>query len=200
MISKTAPFRALLHFARLRVPALAVGLSLVAACDDPFKVRAQFENVSQPFAVHALSGSQLAFATAINLTVKSVTRVDGAFAFDVAFDLDARGDVVLLPVNVVGQNPAGSRRVGIHKPNVSYESVSEAPRGGYVVDSVTVVRRGEAAVIQAQVSACALSLTPFLHAKIVVDSIDTGTRLMFGRILINQNCGFRSLAPGLPAF
>lgn len=200
MISKTVSLRAARRLAGLRGLALFVGLALAAGCDDPFKVKAQFENLSQPFTVHALSGSPLAFATALNLTVKSVTRVDGAFAFDVAFDLNAQGDIVLLPVNVVGQSPAGSRRVGIARTGLAYESVTEAPRTGYVVDSVTVVRKGEAAVVQAQESACALSLAPYLHAKIVIDSIEMGTRTMYGRALINQNCGFRSLAPGLPAF
>ncbi|HLA90748.1 MAG TPA: hypothetical protein VJL28_10000 [Gemmatimonadaceae bacterium] len=200
MISKNAPSRAARGLACLRGFMLVAGLALAAGCDDPFRVTAQFTNVTQPFTVHALSGSPIAFATALNIAVKSVARVDGTLAFDVAFDLNAQGEIVLLPVNVVAQNPAGTRRVGIVRPGVAFESVTEAPRSGYVVDSTTVVRRGEAAVVQSQEPACALSVTPFLHAKIVVDSVDVPARTMYGRALINQNCGFRSLAPGLPAF
>ena len=200
MISNDCPVRSA-GITRFLVPsALFLLAGLVGACDDPFKLKAQDENVSQPFIVHALSGSQLSFATALYFPARSVARVDGSFSFDVAFDLNPQGDVVLLPVNVVGQSPTGNRRVGILKAGAVYEAVLEAPKSGYTVDSVTVVKRGETVVVQAQETACSLSLTPYFYVKMVVDSLDIPLRTLFGRVMINSNCGFRSLAPGLPAF
>ena len=128
----------------------------------------------------------------------TVARVDGSFSFDVAFDINAQGDIVLLPVGVVGQNPAGNRSVGILTPTGTFESATEAPLGGYTVDSVTVVKVGQTAIVRAQEAACALSPTPYYYAKLVVDSLDRSARTLFGRMLINSNCGFRSLTPGLP--
>ncbi|HVT38761.1 MAG TPA: hypothetical protein VHE78_06945 [Gemmatimonadaceae bacterium] len=183
---------------RLAIIALVLGAGFTGACSDPFKVKAQFDNADQPFFVHALTGAPLPFATALALPAKSVTRVDGTFAFDVAFDLNARGDILLLPVRVVGQSPGGSRQVGIFKPGGAYENIASAPVTGYVFDSVTVLRKGEAAVIQAQEAACALSLSPYMYARIVIDSVDLVGRAMYGRTTININCGFRSLKTGLP--
>jgi hypothetical protein len=183
---------------RLAISALVLGAGLAAACSDPYKVKAQYDNADQPFFVHALTGAPLPFATALALPAKSVTRVDGTFAFDVAFDLNAQGDILLLPVRVVGQNPAGSRQVGILKPGGAYENIALAPSTGYVVDSVTVLRKGEPAIIQAQEAACSLSLSPYMYARIVIDSVDLVGRAMYGRTTININCGFRSLKTGLP--
>jgi hypothetical protein len=183
---------------RLAISALLLGAALAGGCSDPLKATAQYDNTDQPFSVHALTGAPLPFATALALPAKSVTRVDGTFSFDVAFDLNAQGDIVLLPVRVVGQNPTGSRQVGILKPGGAYESIGLAPLTGYVLDSVTVLKKGEPAIIQAQESACALSLSPYMYARIVIDSVDLVARAMYGRATININCGFRSLKTGLP--
>jgi hypothetical protein len=187
--------------ARRLVPAaLLLSAAVLGACEDPFKVKATNENASQPFVLHALSGSQLPFVTALFFPVKQVARVDGSFSFDVAFDLNAAGDIVLLPVGIVGQNPAGNRRVGILKATAVYDSVKEAPTSGYTVDTATVIKRGQTAIVQAQEALCSTSLTPYLYAKIVVDSVDLVQRTIVGRTTINTNCGFRSLAAGLPGF
>jgi hypothetical protein len=178
--------------------AIVLGAAIMGACSDLAKPTAQFDNADQPFFVHALTGAPLPFATALALPAKSVTRVDGTFAFDVAFDLNAQGDILLLPVRVVGQNPSGSRQVGILKPGGAYENIGLAPTTGYVLDSVTVLRKGEPAIIQAQEAACSLSLSPYMYARIVIDSVDVVGRSMYGRTTININCGFRSLKLGLP--
>jgi hypothetical protein len=194
-LTRDPTFRA---YRRLAFCGLVIGAGLTGACSDPFKATAQFDNADQPFFVHALSGAPLPFATGLALPAKSVTRVDGTFAFDVAFDLNAQGDILLLPVRVVGQNPTGSRQVGILKPGGAYENVDLAPTTGYVLDSVTVLRKGEAAIIQAQEASCSLSLSPYMYARIVIDSVDLVGRAMWGRTTININCGFRSLKIGLP--
>jgi len=188
---------ALLALPRLATFACVVGIA--AACSDPYKVKAQYENADQAFFVHALTGTPLTFATALLLPAKSVTRVDGTFQFDIAFDINAQGDIVLLPVGVVGQSATGNRRVGIMKPGGSYDGINLAPTSGYVYDSVTVIRRGEPAIIQAQESSCGLAISPYLYAKIVIDSINVVSRSMYGRTTIDLNCGFRSLMAGLPA-
>jgi hypothetical protein len=179
------------------IPGLLIAAGLFGAC-GPAKTTATDENSSQTFFVHALTGTPLPFATALVLPAKSVTRVDGGFGFDVAFDIDAQGNIILLPVTVVGQDPGVSRKVGILKPGGAYENVLTAPLTGYVYDSVTVVKRGEPAVIQAQETTCSLALSPYIYAKIVIDSVDMPTRAMYGRATIDTNCGFRSLAIGLP--
>jgi hypothetical protein len=200
MTPKTRLDTTVCPFRRLVVSGLLLAAATASACSDPFAVKPQFENADQPYFVHALSGSALPFATGLVLSAKTVTRVDGSFAFDIAFDINAQGDVVLLPVRTVGQGASGSRQVGILKPGGAYANILEAPKTGYVYDSVTVVRKNEPAVIQAQEPTCSLSLSPYLYARIVVDSVDLPNRAIYGHTTINTNCGFRSLALGLPTF
>jgi hypothetical protein len=194
------PFRRPAGPRRLPLFALLAAMCSVAACDDPFKVKANYENGSQAFQVYALSGTPTNLSSALLLPVRSVTRVDGSFAFDVAFDINAAGNVVVIPVNVVGQNTAGARPVGIITNIGSYSSILEAPLNGYTFDSVTVVTKGQAFVIKAQETACGASLTPYQYAKAVVDSIDLTKRSILGHATININCGFRSLRDGLPTY
>ena len=46
--------------------------------------------------------------------------------------------------------------------------------------------------------ACANSISPYIYAKAVIDSVDIPTRKMFGHALVNLNCGFRGLGTGYP--
>ena len=96
-LAHTLPFRRPAGPRRLPLFALLAAMFAVAACDDPFKVKANYENGSQAFQVYALSGTPTNLSSALLLPVRSVTRVDGSFAFDVAFDIplafyDARLD------------------------------------------------------------------------------------------------------------
>ena len=184
-------------FARLAVPALLVCAVIAAACGGT-GYTAQYSNGTQPFTVHAISGTPLDFGNAIDISTQSVVRVDGSFAFDVAFDIDTAGRIVLLPVTVVGQNPSGNRSVGIQVTTQQYDAITQAPLTGYMVDTATVVSIGQAAIVQAQENACSLAITPYMYAKLVVDSIDRPTRTIYGRALMNINCGFRMLTTGIP--
>ena len=171
-------------------------------CDGPASIAGTTQNGTQPFFVHALSGSPLNTATAITFPARAVTIVDGTFNFDVAFDIDAGGNVVLLPPEVVGQNPGGNRLVGIITHIGSYDQITEAPLGGYTVDSATVVVRGQAVAVQAQEPICSTAnpAAPYLYAKIVIDSVDLAARGIYGRTMIGGDCGYRQLVAGFPAF
>ncbi len=182
--------------------ALFVCMAVASACDAP-KVSAGLSNNStQVFFVHALSGSPLASSTAILFAARSVTRVDGTFGFDVAFDIDSKGFVTLLTPQLVGQNPAGNKVVGIITNIGLYNDITEAPFSGYTLDSAVTVRAGQAVVVQSQEPLCASTnpTVPYLYAKIVVDSVDYRGRGIYGRALITGDCGYRSLIPGFPAF
>jgi hypothetical protein len=201
MISNTLNFCA--GISRRLIPgALLVCAAIAGACGGPTSIQGTTQNATQPFFVHALSGSPLATATAIAFLGRAVTRVDGSFNFDVAFDIDASGNVVLLTPELVGQNPAGNRLVGIITGIGSYDLITEAPLSGYTVDSATVVRRGQAVAVQAQEPVCLTSnpSAPYLYAKIVIDSIDLAGRGIYGRTMIGGDCGFRQLIAGFPAF
>ena len=90
------------------------GVTLVAsACGDLNVQKAQFQNSTVSFTVHALSGSPLNYASGLSFTSQTATRVDGSFAFDIAFDLSSTGRVIIYPVRLVGSNPGGDVSVGL---------------------------------------------------------------------------------------
>jgi hypothetical protein len=45
---------------------------------------------------------------------------------------------------------------------------------------------------------CQFALSPYLYAKIAVDSVTLSTRTLYLRMGVDPNCGFRSFAPGIP--
>jgi len=186
-----------------RIPGvLAACAALAGGCTGITTVAGTTQNATQPFFVHALTGSPFAASTAIAFPGRAVTRVDGTFNFDVAFDINSAGFVVLLPPEIVGQNPTGNRLVGIITGIGTYDNITEAPLIGYTVDSVTVVRQGQAVAVQAQEPLCNTSnpAAPYLYAKIVIDSVDYVGRGIYGRAMIGGDCGYRQLIPGFPAF
>jgi hypothetical protein len=84
-----------------------------------------------------------------------------------------------------------------------FESVSEAPRTGYKIDSTVVASAGEVIVVEAvhnngSQDLCTFSLSPNVYAKISVDTIFVATRTIKFRLGLDPNCGFRSFAPGIP--
>ncbi len=177
------------------------GVTLVAsACGDLNVQKAQFQNSTVSFAVHALSGSPLNYASGLSFTSQTATRVDGSFAFDIAFDLSSTGRVIIYPVRLVGSNPGGDVSVGLLPMAGAYENILEAPKSGYNTDSVTVASVGQTVLSRTTTTFCAGTFTPYSYAKTVIDSIRPSTRELFGRTTINQNCGFRSLVIGLPTF
>jgi hypothetical protein len=184
----------------IRAAILFLAVGTVWACDDPYKARADQTNVNQFFAVSAITGTPTNAPVALNLTNKAITRLDGAFDFDIAFDLDAQGKAILLPIGLVGTPVGGAHLVGLQRASGVFDSVTQAPKKGYVFDSTFVAAPGAVFTVQSQVTFCAASLTPYIFAKLVIDSVNVPQRTLYGRTLINLNCGFRSLATGTPTF
>ena len=180
------------------VSAALVGAVVLAACGDPFTIKASYPNEDQPFVLHALSGTPSSYSSAIALLVRQVTRVDGTLSFDIAFDLDANNNVVVLPVKMVGSGIGQPRQVGLLAGAGTFDQLTIAPTTGYRYDSVLVVRTGQPFVVQSATVSCANSITPYIYAKAIIDSVDIVERKLFGHAIVNLNCGFRGLGTGLP--
>ena len=131
-------------------------------------------------------------------------RIADHIAFDVAFDLDASGNVTAYPVRlvvpfrVIGGLLQETHRVGIQKSSTPFDQLTKAPSGGYNYDSATVARAGETIVVEEQAAQCAFSFSPTLYPKIVIDSVFVSSRNMRIRTVHDPNCGFRSFQPGIP--
>lgn len=182
----------------LRPSALLAAAALVVACGDPLEPTAQGPNITLSGTVYALSGSPASYPSAFNTTFQTIQRADGQFNWDVAFDIDDQGRVLAYPVRAIGGAFAASRQVGIQLATRQFDSLTRAPNDGYVTDSAVVITPPGGIVIQVVSALCQFQFSSVIHAKLFVESVDVAGRKMTVKGLVNPNCGFRSLEPGIP--
>jgi hypothetical protein len=188
---------------QVRLLALVVAVGAVVAidgCGDPTAIKAQFNNIDTTRTVYALNGTPATVPAGLLIRTVQPVRVDANFAFDLAFDFNAAGDVVVYTVRAVASQLASSHRVGLLATSKTFDEATDAPTGGYAFDSSMVVPVGQTVLIDATDNSCSQFsiLGQDIRAKMVIDSAKVSTRTIFVHVLSNPNCGFRSLVRGEP--
>jgi len=175
---------------------------VLSACGDPTSLKAGLLNSTDTLFVYALTGTPPSYPSGVSIVASQAVRVDGFAGFDVALDIDAAGRAVVYPVKLVVASAGTARPVGLQKVASSFDAVLEAPSTGYNTDAAVVLAPGETLVIQSPHNGsgdiCQFSLSPYLYAKITVDSVRLDSRILYLRMGIDPNCGFRSFADGVP--
>ena len=194
-----APARRARAFAAALIAAVAL-----PGCggNDPFAPRATTPVGEARFVVYPLSASAPVLPAALNLLAGVAVRPFLGTAqngvpqanFDVAFDRDASGRVAIYTPRWLLAPPTGVPRAGLQLTPGAFETVTSAPRGGFVFDSVLAVTPGQVVVLETSGQACTAQ-SP-LVAKLMVDSV-VGTAIHL-TVRTNPNCGFRSFADGVP--
>ena len=183
------------RFRLLPVTALLV-VAAAAACDDPLALSpATFTNAVDTVRLYALRGTDLVRPSGYDLPSNATVRTDQA-AFDFAFDLDGRGTALIYPAGALGL----TKEPGIVKMTAPFDSVISAPSSGYV-DSVAVsIPPGTVFVARSRIFSLGCSFAGSLprYGKFHVLSVDSVARSLTMEALVNQNCGYRDLRPGLP--
>jgi len=187
---------------KFRIAAVAVFVlsAFVGACGDLTGVPASLNTVTDSTNVYALNGAPSGAPTALHVFSGTLLPVTSSFVFDVAFDIDAGGNAVLLPQRAVASFLTSTHSVGLQKLNAPFEAVTSAPKSGYRADTAMVASVNQVVAVQAtDPDACGISLTgTTLYAKVVVLAIDRVARQLTIRYTVDPNCGFVSFAPGLP--
>jgi hypothetical protein len=184
--------------------AIAFGVS---GCNDPNATNNVIPVFADTLTVFALTGTPPSFPVAFLASSGAVTRADGSFNFDLAFDIDASNQVIIYPQKLVGVpciigalncgGALGAKRVGLQRLKVPFDSLQRAPADGFQFDSTFTMTPGQGLVMQVQsASECQLSFSTIMYSKIVVDSINTGRRAIYFRSVNDPNCGYRNLVPG----
>jgi hypothetical protein len=189
-----------------RLLLLIGGVAAIAGCGDPTGFTANLDTVDTQFAVFAFSGTPLSAPSAVNVFGATPVLTDGSANYDLVFDIRG-GQAVVLPPRVVG----GLATAGIQTLDEPFESVLVAPGGGYNDSTAVPIDVGDVLAIRAQPQPCAntFGLRPFIYAKALVIAINTSDTATMGpdglpprslriRMVVDPNCSFRSLAPGLP--
>lgn len=186
---------------RLRALCLTVvATAVVSGCDDSTGIRASFNNTEARLAVYPMNSAAATLPAAVALRSATAVRIDASFLFDLAFDLNANGKVDVYTQRRVASELVAAHRVGLQvMPNMVFDQVEKSPASGFVYDSLLSVIPGEVIVAEVVEQACGQSfLGPTIKAKLKVDSIIQSPKTIFLRVLVNPNCGFRSLVPGTP--
>ncbi|HXM38514.1 MAG TPA: hypothetical protein VN908_07620 [Gemmatimonadales bacterium] len=175
-------------------------LALVAACGSPLGLpRASIENRVDTLSLYALSGTPVASPSGYRLEFRQAVRTDQTTAFDFAFDIDAAGRALLLPTGALHLGKASGGQISA----LPFDSISLAPDRNYQLDSALVVDSGTVAIVHSSPTTCSFGISAVYYAKLHVLALDTtsapnGRRIVF-EILVDTNCGYRGLEPGLPS-
>jgi len=184
---------------RSLVALVAVAFAAVG-CDDPFQIQARNINIDAGFELWALSGSPAAFPSGLLVPQASAVRLDAAGSFDLAFDIDRDGRLMVLPVASVVSPIAGTRTIGFQRATGSYNALLEAPNNGWQNDTLLLVNEGQSFFVKVSTQFCQFDLRQDIYAKFLVDSVIPAERRIKLSARVNPNCGFRSLVSGLPEF
>ena len=188
---------------QVRILALLVAVGAVVAidgCGDPTAVTAQFPNTDTTVVVYALNGTPTTAASALTVRTTSVVRLEAGFTFDLAFDLNSAGEVVVYTVRAVASQLAAVRRVGLQATTKTFAEAEAAPTSGYVYDSSMVVPIGKTVFVDVVDANCPQFsiLGQNIRAKFAIDSARASDRTVYVHILADPNCGFKSLVQGVP--
>ena len=188
-----------------RFVAAALAAAAVVGCSDPVGLRADRSVITEGLTVYAHTGTPPSFPSALYSPQPAVVRPTGSFAFDIVFDIDAAGKVVLYPVQLVGDVSLVGRRVGMLRSSTPFADLRRAPDSGYQFDSAFVINPRETVALIAphggQEDICFGNfISTDIFSKVMVDSVNVADRLIYFKVTVDPNCGFKSFETGIPKF
>lgn len=176
-------------------PLLLLGWGLAVGCDNNDLPAASLENFEDTATVSALVGTPLNEPSAFSVADRQTIRTDQSSNFDFAYNVDGTGRSVFLTREVLGLGSSTSANPGFLKTSVPFDGITMAQQNGYVTDDTVSVVEGERYYVRARIT-CGIGVP--LYGKIEILDVDTALRQITFRYLINGNCGYRNLEPGIP--
>ncbi len=187
---------------KLQLAAIAAATLLVAAaaCGNFTGVPASLPTVADSGVLYALNGAPPGAPSALHMYSGTLIAADANFFFDIAFDINAAGSVVVLPQRAVASALASTHTVSLQTVPESYDAILSAPKSGYRADTALVVGVNQTVLVQSQdPNACGVSLSgTTLYGKLVITAIDRTARQLRVLYTVDPNCGFVSFASGVP--
>ena len=171
-----------------------LALGGIACSDSNGLPNATIENIERTDTLWALVGTPVATPSGYSVDGSRRVRTDLSVDFDFAYN-ETAGAHVFLPRAALGIDTANAAKPGFQLRNESFEAITLAPSDGYITDVPVPIAVGQRYVVRSRVT-CQIGVPKY--AKLEILSFDEGTRVVSFRILANDNCGFKSLEPGLP--
>ncbi len=182
---------------QLRFAAAGVAaLFAAAACGEDITIPpATIPNVVDTITLAAVTGTPVAQPSAFDLVSNLVVRTDLQQPFDMLFDISPSGSNIFKPALLVGL----VNEAGLLPSSLPFDSITTAPEEDYVSDAPLPVQLGSTFIGQSRLSSqnCSLGTLP-RYGKFHVLAIDTDARTVTLELLVDENCGYRNLEPGIP--
>jgi hypothetical protein len=168
----------------------------VTACsDDTGLPDATLTNVERTETLYSLFGTPVATPSGYALDGGRRIRTDQSDGFDFAYNVEADGRRVFIPRAALGIDTSNTANPGFQLRTETFDGIRSAPSDGYVTDAAVPIALGERYVVRSRVT-CSIGVPKY--AKLEILSFDDGAKTVSFRILIDDNCGFKGLEPGLP--
>jgi hypothetical protein len=173
---------------------LLLGAAAVG-CSDANAPSATLTNTERSDTLYSLIGTPVATPSGYALDGGHRVRTDLSDAFDFAYNVEADGRHVFIPRAAFGLDSSNTVNPGFQLQTKTFDQITIAPSNGYVSTAVVPIAVGETYVVRSRVT-CSIGVPQY--AKLEIVSFDDLARTVAFRILIDENCGFRGLEPGLP--
>lgn len=178
---------------------LATAAGLVAACNaDNLKPIASVDNRVDTVTLGALRSTPLTTPSAYEMDIANAVRTDDpatGSSFDFLYDIDSVVGPAFYPAEVAGILPHAATNPGIKRVAIPFDSITIADLNGYTTDSIVPIDTGEVFLIRSHVG-CAQGV-PF-YGKLAVTAIDSVAHTVTFLVMVDANCGYRGLEPGIP--
>jgi hypothetical protein len=180
---------------RIRLHPLLVALALAAGCSDANSLPdPTIENAPHTVTIGALVGTPISTPSAYSV-VDSAVRVDQTPNFEFAYNVQGPdSQKVFLPRAVLGLVSASTANPGLQPRSESFDGITEAQSNGYVTDSAVPVSLGQRFMLRSRVVCTSLGVP--LYGKLEVLALDN--KSITFKVLVDRNCGYKGLKPGLP--
>lgn len=176
----------------------AAAVLLAAACDDPNELPdATVQNVVDTVTINAVRGTPPNVPAGFDLVDSRPVRVDQTISFDFIFDLTDDLDPVFVPIDLLGLVSEGSVPPGFIPQSKPFEDVTIAVQNGYSQGDTLRFAEGDVLMARSRLTCSSYGGLP-LYGKIHIIDVDSVARQVTFEHLVDLNCGYRGLEPGLP--
>jgi hypothetical protein len=179
----------------MRSLCLVLLLGAIACSDSNGLPDPTLPNVERIDTLYSLVGTAVATPSAYALEGGRRIRTDQTDAFDFAYNIEPDGSHVFLPRAALGIDTSTSVNPGFQARSETFQDITVARSNGYVTNAAVPIALGQRYVARSRIT-CGIGVPKY--AKIEIISFDDVAKIVTFRILIDDNCGFKGLEPGLP--
>lgn len=180
------------------LPLLLSAMALTGCGDELSLLPPRFANQVDTTALWAASLTPVTQPSGFVISAGARVRLDQVTYFDFYYDISPDGERFFIPFAAVVNTGRTVGNAGFRQElSIPFEDITIAPQDNYISQDTVRFRVGDVFYVRSQIeSSCILGI-PY-YSKIQVLSVDDSARAVSFQVLINANCGYRSLEIGLP--